>query len=305
MIQRQAMDIRRKIIAASTSEGWSAPHVAYIHEADVTGLLVRLAEINADAAPSKITLNTLLVYSVVCGIKSCPAVNAHIHYNKRSASGYVTRIDQIDVNMPVILQTGKMMTVKLSDFGNKTIREMQNCIDAMMEKIKNTAMDVPLMKLGVRETLRLLKKGNVIGPLCRFIALRIGGGRIKKQPHTDKKRYAALAKDKRINADDIDMGTITISNMGAALKNTKGFPALIDVVSPQVFAVGIGPLYDDTVLSEPADKKIDFSVRKKIGFCFVFDHRALDFGDIISFIKKINDVCAKPELYIEPDSKPA
>jgi pyruvate dehydrogenase E2 component (dihydrolipoamide acetyltransferase) len=299
MIHRETMDIRQKIIAATTSQGWRAPHAAYIHEADVTDLILWLSKINNTGISSKITLNTLLVYIIVSGIKSCPAVNAHVHYHKWFTSGSVTLIDRIDINMPVILPNGKMMTVKLSDFGNRKLSEMQDYIKHLMEKIKNTDMDVIFMKTALYETFQLLKKGDVVHPLGRLIGLKLGKNRITKIPKASYKKYISMPIEERINIQDINIGTLTISNMGAALKNMKGFPALIDVISPQVFAVGIGPIYDDTVVSENNASKTEISFRKKLKFCLVFDHRALDFGDIVPFIKKIDSVCNNPEVYIE------
>jgi pyruvate dehydrogenase E2 component (dihydrolipoamide acetyltransferase) len=293
------MDIRQKIIAASTSRGWSAPHAAYIHEADVTDLVLWLSKLNTHTASSKITLNTLLVYIIVSGIKSCPAVNAHIHYNKWFASGSVTLLDSIDVNMPIILSNGKMMTIKLADFGNKKLKEMQDYINHLTKKIKNTDMDAALMKTALYETFQLLKKGDVIHPLGRLIGIKLGKNRIKKISKASYKKYITMPIEERINIHDINIGTVTISNMGAALSNTKGSPALIDVISPQVFAVGIGPMYDESVVSKNDDLNIDISVQKKLKFCFAFDHRALDFGDIVPLIKKVDIVCKNPELHIE------
>ena len=299
MSRQQTMDIRQKIVAASTSQGWRAPHVAYIHEADITGLVSWLSKINNNAVSSKITLNTLLVYLIVNGIKSCPAVNAHIHYNKLLVSGYVASIDRIDVNMPVILPDGKMMVIKLQDLGNKKLREIQDYIENMMRKIKNTDMNVVFMKTALYETFQLLKRGDIIHPLLRLIGLRLGKGRIKKISKADTKKYMSTPENERINIYDINYGTVTISNIGAALKNTNGFPALIDIIAPQVFAVGIGAIYDDSIISKNDDQKLEVSICKKIRFCLVFDHRALDFGDIIPFIKRIDAIGKNPESTIE------
>jgi pyruvate dehydrogenase E2 component (dihydrolipoamide acetyltransferase) len=235
----------------------------------------------APVAAPRITLNTALLCVITRAIQSCPGVNAHIHYNKWLASGHVKIFDTIDINMPVILPSGKMFTVKLPDFGNKTLGEMQRYINQLMEKISRTGMDAPILMTGLQDTFRLLRKGDLVRPLGRLLGLIIGRDRLGKKADDVKKRYNTLPVHKRINPADINMGTITISNMGAAVKNTRGFPALINIISPQVCAIAIGPVQDNT-----------------ISFCVVFDHRALDFGDIVPLIHKMDALCAAPESYI-------
>ena len=282
MVTQTSMDIRQKVIAGATVRGWAAPHSAYVYEADIGNVIACLHKLQTGADSPRITLNTALLYVIVSAIQSCPGVNAHIHYNKWLASGHVHIFDTIDINMPVILPSGKMFTVKLPDFGNKTLSEMQSHINQLMEKMKETDMDEPILQTGLQDTFRLLKSGDIIHPLGRLLGLIIGRDRLGKNSGNKRKLYKTLPVHKRINPADIDMGTITISNMGAAVKNTKGFPVLINIISPQVCAIAIGPVQEEAIT-----------------FCIVFDHRALDFGDIVPLIRKMDAICAAPELYID------
>jgi hypothetical protein len=52
------MDIRQKIIAATTGQGWQVPHAAYAYEADITNSFHFLRKINTAGNDPKITLNT-------------------------------------------------------------------------------------------------------------------------------------------------------------------------------------------------------------------------------------------------------
>jgi len=297
MFVKKTLDIRQKIIAVKTSRGWYAPHVPYVFEVDVTKVIVFLSKINS-TAPTKINLNTLLVYIIVNGIKSCPVVNAHIHYNKWFATGHIKLIENIDVSMPVLLPDGKMIAINLLDFGNKKLMEMQDYIRNIMEKIKNTDMDVPLMKTAICGAIEYFLQGDLIKPILYLLGLRIGKDRIKRISGAQKKIYGNTPSDERINKPNTDLGTVLITNLGAALKNIRGFPTLISLLSPQVFSVGIGSMYDEPVVKTDNDKN-EISIAKKIQFCLTFDHRALDFGDIVPFIKRIDEVCKDPEKYIE------
>lgn len=292
------MDIRQKIVAVTTGRGWQVPHAAYAYEVDITNVLSWLRALNDAGKSPRITLNTLLVYIIVNGIKSCPIANAHIHYNKWLASGHLEIIDTIDINMPVLLPAGKMFTLKLPDCGNKSLSETQRCVNQLIEKTTNTEMDIPLLKIGLQHTFQQLRKGDIIHPIGRLLGLKLGGDRIKKISAKNKRIYKSMPAHARINVDDIDMGTVTISNLGSLVKNIRGFPALIDIIAPQIFAVGIGPVFDR---HEPYynDNKLEIRSQKYITLLLVFDHRALDFIDIIPLIEKIEAISNNPAQYIQ------
>jgi pyruvate dehydrogenase E2 component (dihydrolipoamide acetyltransferase) len=292
------MDIRQKIVAVTTGQGWQVPHVAYAYEADITNVLSFLYELNTAGNNPNITLNTMLMYLVISGIKSCPVVNSYIYYNKWLAQGHLEMIDTIDINMPVILPSGKMFTLKLPDMGAKSLSEMQICINQLTEKISNTEMAIPLLKVALKNTFRQLLNGDIIHPMGRLLGLKLGKNRTKSIPIDIKRKYRLTSAHERINCHDIDMGTVTISNIGSQVKNTRGFPALIDIITPQIFAVGIGPIYD-TPLPYYKDNKLEIRLIKNVTLLLVFDHRALDFGDVVPLINKIDSVCNNPALCIQ------
>jgi pyruvate dehydrogenase E2 component (dihydrolipoamide acetyltransferase) len=107
-----------------------------------------------------------------------------------------------------------------------------------------------------------------------------------------------MSAHERVNVNDIDMGTVTISNLGSLVKNTRGFPALIDIITPQIFAVGIGPVSDTPAIYYDGGKP-EIRLEKNIALLLVFDHRALDFADIAPLIKRIESISDNPDLYIQ------
>ncbi|MDR1893779.1 MAG: 2-oxo acid dehydrogenase subunit E2, partial [Spirochaetales bacterium] len=74
-------DIRQKIVSSTTSLGWTAPHVAYVYEADATELMNEFDKLNHLKVNNKITLNTVLTRIIIDGIKAAPWVNAHISHS--------------------------------------------------------------------------------------------------------------------------------------------------------------------------------------------------------------------------------
>jgi pyruvate dehydrogenase E2 component (dihydrolipoamide acetyltransferase) len=287
-----AFDIRQKVIATATSSGWAAPHVSYIYEADATELMMEFDKvIHNNTKDDAITLNIILMRIIIEGIKAAPCVNAHVSHNKWLSSGNIKIIDRIDINMPVLLPDERMVTVKLHDCGNKSMAELAFCLNGLMSKLKNTNIDIALLNVGWEDTINKLKHGDVFHPLGRILGLRFGKNKLKRISGSERKIYNKVPKESRLCSDDLNMGTITISNLGSVMRGTNGFPALIDLISPQVMAIGIGTLQEKPVINNA-----QIISRKIIPFCIVFDHRALDFGDVAPLIKGMDAVFRKPDI---------
>ena len=284
-------DIRQKVVSTSTSSGWAAPHVAYVYEADATELMIEFNKLIHTAAGGIITLNIILMKIIIEGIKAAPWVNAHISYNKWLSSGSIKIIGTIDINTAVLLADERMVTVKLHDCGNKSMSEIAFSLSQLMNKLQNTNIDIALLNVGWEDTINKLKRGNIFNPLGRVLGLKLGKNKLKKINAVERKLYKNIPEELRLCNDDLNLGTITISNLGSAMRGTNGFPALIDLISPQIMAIGIGALQEKPVVH---NGKI--VPRKIIPFCMVFDHRALDFGDITPLIKAMDSIFQKPAV---------
>jgi pyruvate dehydrogenase E2 component (dihydrolipoamide acetyltransferase) len=56
-------------------------------------------------------------------------------------------------------------------------------------------------------------------------------------------------------------------------------------------AIGIGALQEKAIINNA-----QIVPGKIIPFCIVFDHRALDFGDVAPLIKKMDSIFQKPDI---------
>lgn len=283
-------DIRQKVVAAATSAGWGAPHVSYVYEADATELMGEFNTLIRNTN-DPVTFNIVLLRIIIEGIKAAPRVNAQAAYNKWLASGSVTVSDRIDINMPVLLPDNRTVTVTLPDCGNKSLAELGFCLKRLMEKLKNTNIDIALLDVGWEDTLKKLKRGDLFTPLGRIAGLRLGKNKLKRVSKETRKGYARVPQEARLCNDDLNRGTITISNLGSVIRGTAGFPVLIDLISPQVMAIGIGPLQEKPLVTGGG-----IAARKILPFCIVFDHRALDFADVAPLIRTMDSVFQGPEI---------
>lgn len=290
--------MRKKVIASTTHQGWrESPHVSYIYEADVTDFYEEYKILNSsDRFPVHIALNTLLMRVIVEGIKATPQINAHIRYNPFLVSGRITIKEEININMPFLLDGGEMITINLHNFESKTLIEMAEYINNINEKIKNTNSELALLDVGLHDTVKQLKKMKLLKVAGRLAGLIIGRNNAYKFSKKDKRAHSDLTADKKLNIEDLNQGTITVSNLGAAVKGTKGFVGILDIVPPQVCVVGIGAMQEKPGVYYAEDKSQQIGVRKIIPFTIAFDHRALDFSDIAPFINKLESIFSSPSV---------
>lgn len=278
-------DIRQKVIASTTVEGWkNAPHVSFIYQADATELMKIFQKINKNRN-IKITLNALIYRIIIEGIKAAPQVNSHVSFNSWLVRGTTKQFSKIHINMPMLLENGKMITVKLSDCGEMSLSQLNDLITMLSDRLSKSDIDTALQRVGLRDTVKRIRKGRFIHSLGRIIG--------------HKWRFYTpirFSDGSDLSCDDLDQGTVTISNLGAAMRGISGVVGLIDLVPPQVFAVGIGSLQDAPGVFRNINGSLQIGVRQMLPLCIVFDHRALDFGDVAPFIHRIDEVFAKPEV---------
>ena len=111
-----------------------------------------------------------------------------------------------------------------------------------------------------------------------------------------KKEYRSIPEADRLTKRDIEQGSITISNIGSIYREQNGAVTLLEIIPPQVAAIAIGAAQEKplVVIGESGEKEI--AIRKVMPFTIVFDHRALDFGDIVPFIRKLDEIFDAPEV---------
>jgi hypothetical protein len=173
---------------------------------------------------------------------------------------------------------------------------MSDYIDNVREKLKNTNVTEAMFSVSMDNTLTALKNGKIPTVIGRLAGAKIGKHKIKTLKGDEKKEYDKIPSHKKITKEDIEQGTITISNLGSVYRNGSSCePTIIEIVPPQICAIGIGPISDKPgVYTVNGEKTI--GIRKFIPMLIVFDHRALDFGDIAPFMKKLDDIFANPDF---------
>ena len=289
--------IQRKIVANMTTESWERiPHAVFTYRPDVSKFLNEYELMAFDKnRTKKITLNTLMLKVIVEGIKAAPQINGHIEYNRHLVRGEVRQIENINISMPWLLPSGEMMTINLKNFENKSLEEMANYIENVAKKIENTNFTEVMFEVSMDNTITTLKQGNIFTPICRLIGSKTGKHKIITLRGRERQNYYKIPEKHRLTKSDIEQGTITVSNIGSIYKEHRGEINLMEIIPPQLVAIGLSAVQEQPgiCVSSNGEKYVD--IIKVMPITIAFDHRALDFGDVIPFLKRLDDIFENPK----------
>ena len=299
LIKEEHFGIARKIVSNMTTESWrEIPHAIVMYEADVTDILPVVKELNANCKrrEEKITLNTVMMKIICEGLKAAPSMNTHLLFNRRLVRGCLKYFDHIDVSMPMLLPDGQMMTVNMRDMGNKTLSEMTAAIVDTERRARNSNMDEVMYEVSLDNTLQRLKQGKVAQTVMRLIGSKTGAHKVTTLHGAEKKKYYSIPATDRLTKKDIEQGTTTISNIGSIYREHKGSCALLEIIPPQTTAFAIDSIQKRPRVMTDAQGNDTIAVRQILPITIAMDHRALDYNDIVPFMRKLDEIFANAEV---------
>ena len=298
VLKTEHFGIQRKIVANMTTESWqNIPHVTYTYEPDVTEFMIEYRRLNEGVEKeNKITVNTLMLKVICEGLKACPAMNAHIDFDRKYVRGVINTLSEINISMPMVLPTGEMMTINLHNFESKNLNQMVDYIKDVNRRMENTDLNEVMFDVSLDNTITGLKQGKIKQTLQRLIGSKTGKHKVKTLKGKAKREYESIPETDRLTKHDIEQGSITISNIGSVYREQRGAAALIEIIPPQVTAIAVGAVQDKPVVVVNENNEKEIAIRQVLPFTIVFDHRALDFGDIVPFIKKLDSIFEEPEI---------
>lgn len=293
----EKFDIQRRVVAHMTSESWKTiPHVGMIYEPDITPLFNEFQNVkNESKSEVRITLNTLMLKIISEGLKAAPELNALIEYNPKNKVGTVHQCESINIAMPWLLPDGRMITPVVRDVGNKNLPELALAIKDLERRIANTNVNEMLYEAAVRETLHDLKQFK-FKVLRGVISGKIGSNKLKRVSRKDRKVYSKISPADRLTSEDITCGTMLVSNIGSAYPQMRGSVSLLEIIPPQVFVIGLNSMQERPTVVKNSAGVSEILPRKILPLCLTFDHRALDFGQMVPFLRKLDEIFANPQI---------
>lgn len=290
--------IQRKIVANMTSESWETiPHVTYMYEPDVTEFMKEYRKLNLDrSGKDKITVNTLMLKVISEGLKAAPVMNSHIRFNRKLVRGEINTFEDINISMPMILPNGEMMTVNLHNFESKNLDEMTEYIHDVARRAENSDLNEAMFEVSLDNTLTALKAGKIKQTVYRLIGSKTGKYKVKTLHGEAKRAYESIPATERLTKHDIEQGTVTVSNIGSTYRGQRGATALLEIIPPQVCAFAVGAVQDKPLVMTDALGNKQIEARQVLPICIAFDHRALDFGDVVPFLQKLDNIFENPKI---------
>lgn len=301
LVKKEHFGIARKIVSNMTSESWETiPHATLTYEADITDLMPQYKKLNEDCTDKtkKITINTIMLKILCEGLKAAPKMNTHLIFNRKLVRGCLKYYDHIDISMPLVLPTGEMMTVNMHDMGNKSLSEMTDAINDTIRRAKGSDMNEVMFEVSLDNTLNGLKEGKILQAIRRLYGSKTGKHKVKTLTGKAKKEYYAIPTTERLTKHDIEQGTTTISNLGSIYKEQKGFCALLEIIPPQTTAFAINAAQKRPTVVTDENGKDSIEIRTILPITIAIDHRALDYGDVVPFMKKLDEIFANPEVVL-------
>lgn len=294
--------IQRRIVAHMTTKSWKEiPHVTAVYEPDVTEFyrtFKALQKNYLDSGKDKITFNTVMLKVITEGLKAAPALNSTLKFNPFTVTGTLTRREDIDISIPWTLPTGEMMTITLPDVQTDSLEQFTKKIQKISNKVQNTNCTEAMYEVSFDQTINELKKGN-FGVLARVAAAKIGHHKIKLLSGSEKSKYYEIPSDDRLTLNDLRQGTVTISNIGSIHRSFTGYLAMLEIIPPQIFTVGICNTQVKPLSILHDDGTYTVESRTVCPMCLAGDHRAIDYGDMVPFIDRLDDIFEHPEQIIK------
>lgn len=291
--------IARKIVSNMTAESWETiPHGSLNYKPEVTEFIKECKKLNEGVTDKskKITINTVMLKVISEGLKAAPKMNAHLEFNRRLVRGCLKTYDNIDISMPIILPSGEMMTVNMHDMGNKTLTEMTEAINDTLRRAKNTDMNEVMFEVSLDNTLQGLAHGKIVQTLNRLIGSKTGKHKVKTLSGKAKKEYYSIPATERLTKHDIEQGTTTISNLGSVYRPLRGESTLLEIIPPQVSAFAINATQKMPVVVTNENGEDEIKVGLVMPITIVIDHKALDYGDMVPFLQKLDEIFANPSI---------
>jgi len=249
---------------------------------------------NAAEEEYKLTLNTVILKTIAEGLQKAPSLNAFIDYDPHKGEGSVIIKKTINMAIPWLLPDGRMITPTILDCGNKSMRQISSDVAEIKRKISNTDVNELLFSAIRNDTLNEIRKFNV-GIIRRIVAAKITWRPVRGLRGREKKRYYNIPGGDRLTKDDLLSATVSVSNIGSLYKNLRGYFGMLQIVPPQVFAVGINALQERPAVYLNSSGVQETGIRKFLPLTLVFDHRAVDFSALIPFIKECDALFGNPE----------
>ncbi len=292
----QYFDLKHKVSGyILTNAQSSQPAAGYTYEADLTKFYTEFKKLKAECG-YHLTFNSILMRIMVEGLKAAPWLNAHIEYNNLTTCGRLVIKKHIDVAMPIIMESGQTFPLKVNHIEDKSLKEICEQIDDLMERYHKTDVDRVLFDMIAQRMVGFMLKGKFVSTLAQVIPAYIGKGKVATLSGLTQH---APKDGSWLRPNELNEGSVCLSNLGPLRSDLEGFVAYGPLLYPQVFLMTVGSIHDKAIPFKNDEGVVDLETKKVLPITLMFDHRLGGFNDILPFIERINEIFANPEVIRE------
>ena len=271
------------------------PSPGYNYEADITKFWEEYQNLKKNCG-YHLSFNSLMMRVLVEGLKEAPRLNAHLEYNHTASCGRLIIKNHIDVAMPIFLENGETFPVKVRAIENKSLKEIAEQIDNILERVKKTNLDWVLFDNIAQRMVGFVLKGKLWSSFRQVTSGYFGKykvGKISDLFHPVERHEDSL------EMYDVNEGTVCLTNWGPLYEGLTGNVTYTPLLFPQVFLMAMGNMRDIEYPFKNEKGEVDLATKKVLPITLMFDHRIGGFADVMPFIKKLDEIFANPEVIRE------
>lgn len=288
-------NLKAKISGNVLTNAQDMPTPGYTYDADVTKFWEEFRKFKSEC-DYNLTFNDLMMKIMVEGLKAAPRLNSYIKYNRLCTTGKLIIKKHVDIAVPVFLESGETFPVKVRACEEKTLKEISDKTVELVKLMQSSDVDRVLFDLLTKRTLGFIVQGKFITTFAQTFAGFFGKGRVASFKGIFEH---APRGEGCLSPDDLDEGTVCLTNLGAVNQSLNGRVTNAPLLFPQVFLMAVGVVRDENYVYENEKGEIKMGTKKILPITIAFDHRIGAFGDILPYIKKLDEIFANPEVIRE------
>lgn len=283
-------EVKKKCNGYVLSSATTQPAASYFYELDVTKMWEEYKAFK-EKCGYPLSFNTIIIKSMIEGLKIAPRLNAHIDFKPYSVSGRLIVKKHINIAMPVLLDSGETFPVNILSAEEKALKELQEEISGIVTRMKNTNINRTYTDLTVRRGIAMMLSKQ----MPRAVAMTIKGAFGKSKMGKISDLFNRPPKEENaLEPKHIGEGTVCFSNYGTL--KLDGFSSFAPLLYPQVFMMGVGAIHEENYVFKNSNGEIDLGTKKLMPVTLTFDHRIGALYDVVPFMKKINEIFENPQI---------
>ncbi len=288
-------NLKAKISSNVLTNAQDMPTPGYSYDADITEFWEEFRALQKEC-DYPLTFNDVLMRAMVEGLKIAPRLNSFIEYNRLSTTGRIIIKKHVDIAVPVLLDSGETFPVKVRACEEKTLKELSLRTAELVNMLKTQDVDRVLFDMVAQRTVGFILRGKIISTVAQTVAGFVGKGKVAS---TDGMFEHAPRGEGYLSPQDLNEGTVCLTNLGAVNKTLNGRVTNAPLLFPQVFLMAVGVARDENYVYKNEKGEIEMGTKKVLPITITFDHRVGGFGDILPYINKLDEIFSNPKVIRE------